>query len=147
MKKFSFSLDAILSLREFESQKAFSGYQTILIQRQRLEEIKEETIAEAQKCRVEILNNRSADFTGYYQRNFAFFLQDMEERVRNISQTIQNTLELEKKAFQIFLNAKRKADALLKLKEKKKKAHADAEFKKEEKEIEDIINSRFISTL
>ncbi|OIO59375.1 MAG: hypothetical protein COZ46_04570 [Verrucomicrobia bacterium CG_4_10_14_3_um_filter_43_23] len=142
MKKFKFRLHSVLTLREFHAQKAFAKYQRFLQKRQRLQEIKRNLQIALQGQINNLEKGETERFYAFYEKNFSLIIQDTIAQISNINQTISNAQDEEKKAFQYFLKLKQKVDTLLKLKENQLQKHTALEAKKEEREIEDIINSR-----
>jgi flagellar export protein FliJ len=139
MKQFRFTLEAVLTLRKMEQEKALEAYA--------------ESVSRCLQLRTAVLSahRRQADLARLLDatRENLFssaiqeaYLQSMEVARQQAEQLQKNldTAENEKESRrQFFLSAKRRVDILLNLKDKKKQTYLRETQRNEEKAVEDLV--------
>ncbi len=146
MKPFVFRLDAVLMLRESEKQVAFDAYGVAIRKRQKLEETCHQTSQYLHKLREIIAQQRQSVFPAALQPAFMNELQDGEENLQNQLKQLARAEQTEQEKLDAFLEAKTRVDVLEKLKQKRRSSHQYAQYKEEEKELDDLVNARYAPT-
>lgn len=139
MKRFSFNLEGILSLREFEEKNAKNDLAKSIAEANTLQQNLENIAQE--RVRVNNLRNNTSDL---------FYLQSCEQYVNKLDVQKEDTLEslaeiqlvIEKKQ-KILVDAMQKRKAIEKLKEKKIAEWKKENIKAEESAIEDSAYSHY----
>jgi flagellar protein FliJ len=143
MKPFKFKLDAVLKLRDFEKQAAHEAYAQAIKRRREIEDGCQYVSENLKKVQSEISSMRQAVFPAAMQQYFFGALQDLQDQLKKLMLELSKAEKAEEKKLNEFLQAKTKVDMLDKLKSKRFEAHFKEELYKEEKEIGDLVNSRY----
>lgn len=143
MKPFTFRLEAVLMLRESEKQKAYEAYGMAIQRRRAIEERIMGISQELKDLRARITDLRKSVFPASLQPSFMGALQDGENRLQHQLAELSKAEQFEQKQLNAFLEAKHRGDILEKLKEKRKETHLRELFREEEKEIEDLVHTRY----
>lgn len=144
MKAFKFRLETLLHLRELAKDKALSEYgKSIRIR----EEAENNLFANEQELvglREEIGLRRSSGFSGGEQENYNRSIVRAKEIIINCNAKVQEALRMESAKRKLYQQSDSDYKSLLKLKENQRVEHFESETKKEEMELESIIDSRFV---
>ena len=130
-------------LRESEKQKAYEAYGQAIQARQRVEDAVHRTSNELKDLRARIADLRKSVFPASLQPSFMASLQDGENRLQEHLRQLSEAERQEQEHLDAFLETKHRVDILEKLKEKRQQAHLVELYRQEEKEIEDLVNTRY----
>jgi len=144
MKPFTFRLEAVQRLRESEMQDAYEAYGVAIQRRMRLENTARGISQELHDLRAHISNLRENVFPASLQPHFMASLQDAEERLESVLKQLSRAEQTEQEKLDLFLQAKARVDILDKLKDKRRDAHMREQYRAEEKEIEDLVSTRYV---
>lgn len=139
MKKFAFSMEKILSLREFEKKQAQSELGKAVAEETKIQETLE-LVAKQRVSSIKAADNMS-DLTSLY--NINQYLALLDNRKEGLLQQLTEAHMVTEKKRTELKEAMQKVNVLEKLKEAKFKAWLLENKKAEAKEIDDIVNRQF----
>jgi|GEM_PF-4054649 len=147
MKKFKFTLEAVVVVRELALNRAESAYAQALqaCRGQEAEHAAVRTNIAALQQQVERV--RATDFCAADQQHFILAqthafeaLAAQEQKLAQLQANVQTKLNA-------FIQAKKAYDALIRIKERKYQDYLKAHAKQEERELEDIFCNRYSSAV
>ena len=144
MKAFSFRLETLLHLRELAKDRAVAEYGVAISKKEQAERALEERKCEMEELRQEIGRRRSIGFSGSEQDGYNLSLERVKEAIVDSNSKLEESKKIVNAKRELYLNADSEFKSMLKLKEKRREQHIEAETKKEEMQLEDIISSRFV---
>ena len=144
MKAFGFRLETLLHLRELAKDRAIAEYGKAVSKREAAEKALAEAEVALQDLRKEIGQRRTVGFSGNEQEVFNRSLNLAKDRILNRNAKLEETGRIEVAKRDLYLEADSAYKSLLRLKEKKRDEHIERETKKEERELDDVIGSRFV---
>jgi flagellar export protein FliJ len=144
MKAFSFRLETLLHLREMAKDKAIAEYGLSISRREDAEKALEERKREMEDLREEIGRRRSTGFSGAEQDAYNRSIERGKEEIIDSNSKVEEAKKIVLAKRELYLGADSQFKSMLKLKEKQRDQHIEAETKKEEMQLEDIISSRFV---
>jgi flagellar FliJ protein len=144
MKAFSFRLETLLHLRELAKDRAVAEYGVAISKKEQAERALEERKREMEELRQEIGRRRSIGFSGSEQDGYNRSLERVKEAIVDSNSKLEESKKIVNAKRELYLNADSEFKSMLKLKEKRREQHIEAETKKEEMQLEDIISSRFV---
>jgi flagellar export protein FliJ len=147
MKKFHFSLDAVLRLRAEQLEQTRQAFAECQQWRTRAEASVAAVQAEIDGCHEALTTRREARTTRNDQLLFLNALQYQQsllQRLKGELSRVERELEIRRAT---MLAARRKVDAIERLKETKLAAHRAAEQREEGNAIDDLIGARYIRQL
>ncbi len=143
MKKFSFSLEKVLNLREFDEKQAKEELGRVI-------SISNKLNAELQQIAIDRLNTRNSSATLISINEFAameHYVTRLDSRKEELlTELAQNELLIEQKR-KLFMEAMQNRKVITKLKEKKYKEWKLKNLREEEATTDDIANSQYSETL
>ena len=145
MKAFSFRLESLLHLRESAREKALVGYAKSIQNRQKIEsELKnlEDSLA---KLHRDITSRRSSSLEASADQSFQKAVLSLKQNIVDCHAKLEDLKQIELSKKNIFLSADGSLKSIVRLKEKQNLNHISSQLKKEERELDDIISSRFVS--
>lgn len=142
MRRFQFTLAAVLTLRESEQEKALEAYAEAMQRRVQAEETCARGQARLGHLQDAVASGRTARFPATEQQAFFQSLLDAEAQLRHSRSLLRREEANERQKLRELLLAKGKVDVLNKLKEKRQQAHEFEEVRLQEKEIDDMISAR-----
>ena len=143
MRAFHFRLQALLNLREIAREEALTAYAKS-IRRRELEEKELAACSDRlEKLRGEIAIRRSEGFTGAEQSAYLRAVSLAKERIQRQRGKLERARRSEEEARTGFLKADGDEKSLTRLKERREEEHFSTELKKEERELEDVISTRY----
>lgn len=139
MKKFTFELEDLLSLRKFEQEQAQIELGKAVSEEVQIQDNLDSIAVQhsTAKKSLEGLTDFESIFNG--QQYFSF-LRSQEEK---LLEDLANAKVVTEAKREIFKTAFQKTESLNKLKEKQKEIHQDLVNKEEEDMVDDIINSKY----
>jgi flagellar FliJ protein len=144
MKAFTFRLETLLHLRELSKDRAVAEYGVAISKKEQAERALEERKREMEELRQEIGRRRSIGFSGSEQDGYNRSLERVKEAIVDTNSKLEESKKIVNAKRELYLNADSEFKSMLKLKEKRREQHIEAETKKEEMQLEDIISSRFV---
>jgi len=144
MKAFSFRLETLLHLRELAKDRAVAEYGVAISKNEQAERALEERKREMEELRQEIGRRRNIGFSGSEQDGYNRSLERVKEAIVDSNSKLEESKKIVNAKRELYLNADSEFKSMLKLKEKRREQHIEAETKKEEMQLEDIISSRFV---
>ena len=142
MKKFQFRLEALLTLKESKKEKALEAYALALKKRQDLQIAYENKQNTFETLGSNIASARQQPFAPSTQLSFFQNYLRQKDSLEKQKQDLQTASTEEKSRLNEFIQKKKDCDVLAKLKGKKKQQYFADSLRAEEKQIEDIVNSR-----
>ena len=144
MKPFRFSLEAITTLREHDKEAALERYGKAVQQRQAQEKRLKEAKEQIEVMRQSIALCRTEGIIQHAQQEaFMQALKSKEEFRVKTEEVFAQTLTEERRQLDKFLEMKKRLEIILNLKDKRRSSHLSQEMSKEEKEVQDLFNSRY----
>lgn len=145
MKAFSFRLESLLQLRESSREKALIGYAKSINARQKIEVELNALNEVLTKLHEDITLQRTSSLEGFTDQSFQNSIDSTKRQILNLHGKLEDAKKIELSKKKIFLAADGSLHSILRLKDKQSTAHLSSELKKEERELDDIISSRFVS--
>ena len=143
MRAFHFRLQTLLNLREIAREEALSIYAKS-IRRRELEENKllacERRLGE---LRQEVGVRRKEGFIGADQATFLRAVNLAKDRLHRQRAKVNRARRTEEESRTVFVEADGDEKSLVRLKERMQEEHFRFELKKEERELEDVIGTRY----
>ena len=144
MKAFTFRLETLLRLRKNSRDRALADYAKSIEQR----EIADIKVKEADDY-LEKLNERlslksKSLFSGNEMITFQSQIKNAKDSKSRLIKNLSKLSSMESARRKVFLQKEAEYQSLDRFKERKANEHHSYEQKKEEKEREDIISSRFV---
>lgn len=143
MKGFSFRLQAVLTLRESEEEKALEAYAQAMKKRRATEHACEQQTRRIQDLQNRLDALREGRFPATNQQNFFQSLCDAQTHLNKQLELLAKDKEAEQKKLHELLIAKSKVDILERLKEKRRDTFEREMIRQQEKEVDDLIGARF----
>ena len=144
MKAFSFRLETFLHLKEMRKKRLLVQYADSLREREKIEDRLEAKKFTLDQIRNEVSERRSFGFSGSEQATYQTSIDLVESEILDLHSEFENAKKIEESKKAVYIKADSEHQSLVKLKGKRKHQHLYAEAKKEENELTDLINSRFI---
>ena len=144
MRKFSFRLETLLHIRELAKEKAIVNYGKAIAKREKCEKKLDFELTNLNLLKKQIKENRILGFYAHQQSPFSLSLQTLNDKIVLLNKQVDEAKISENVKRKIFNEADTSFKSLLKLKSNQKAEHFRSESRKEEVELEDIINSRFL---
>ena len=144
MRKFSFRLETLLNIRELAKEKAIVNYGKAIAEREKCEEKRSLEISNLTLLKKQIKQKRILGFYAHQQSPFSLSLQSVKDKIILLNKQVDDAKTAEEVKRKIFNEADSMYKSLLKLKSNQKTEHFRSESRKEDAELEDIINSRFL---
>lgn len=143
MKAFRFRLEPILTLRTWEEERARSAYGQALQQERRF--IEAVRAAEARiESEVAAWRRESAGTIVPDEREHRWrHLLALERERHDLGQKLLSARRLREQKMKLLVDAHRRVRILATLKGQRQQAHMADERRREEKEIDEIVNARF----
>ena len=145
MKAFSFRLESLLQLREASREKALVGYAKSIKARQKIEVELNDLNEVLTKLHKDITLQRTSSLEGFTDQSFQNSMDSTKQQILNFHGKLEDAKKIELSKKKIFLAADGSLQSILRLKDKQSTAHLSSQLKKEERELDDIISSRFVS--
>ena len=145
MKAFSFRLESLLQLRESSREKALIGYAQSINARQKIEVELNALNEVLTKLHKDITLQRTSSLEGFTDQSFQNSMDSTKQQILNFHGKLEDAKKIELSKKKIFLAADGSLHSILRLKDKQSTSHLSSELKKEERELDDIISSRFVS--
>lgn len=145
MKAFNYRLQSLLEIRDKSREKALEEYGLYVKKRVKIEENCQQIEKQLELARKQLAKEREVNFSAVNQNYYFSSLQNVSKELEQEKELLEEAVLEEDIKKKNFLKAKSEADILEKLKIKKKQQHLYTENLKEEKAIDDIINSRLIN--
>jgi len=144
MKAFTFRLETLLRLRKNSRDRALADYAKSIEQR----EIADNKVQEADLY-LEKLNERlslksKSLFSGNEMITFQSQIKNAKDSKSSLIKNLSKLSSMESARRKVFLRKEAEYKSLDRFKERKANEHNFYEQKKEEKEQEDVISSRFV---
>ncbi|MDA8775035.1 hypothetical protein N9N13_04825 [Opitutales bacterium] len=144
MRKFTFRLETLLQIRELAKEKAIVNYGKAIAKREKCEEKRSLEMSNLTLLKNQIKQNRILGFYAHQQSPFSLSLQSLKDKITLLNKQVDDARTAEDVKRKIFNEADSRYKSLLKLKSNQKSEHFSSESRKEDFELEDIINSRFL---
>ncbi len=145
MKAFSFRLESLLQLRESSREKALISYAKSINARQKIEVELHNLNDVLTKLHKDITMQRTSSLEGFTDQSFQNSMDSTKQQILNFHGKLEDAKKIELSKKKIFLAADGSLQSILRLKDKQSIAHLSTQLKKEERELDDIISSRFVS--
>lgn len=142
MKHFLFRLEAVLRFRQQKCEDAMADYAKAMQRRLSMEEKYREQVDQVMRLNNQVNQIRSGVFSPGMQPSLLWALEESSNELVVCQENTNKAAMEEKNKFEQFLEAKKGVDILLRLREKKENHHRLEEFRREQKEIEEIVCSR-----
>lgn len=143
MRAFHFRLQTLLNLREMAREEALSAYANAIRQRELNEEKLADCNSRLDELREAVAACRTKSFTGAEQANFQQAVNLAKERLLRQRNKVDRAKRVEKKARTSYVKVDGDEKSLTNLKARRQEDHFHFEFKKEERELEDVIGARY----
>ncbi len=144
MKPFRFSLEAIITLREHDKESALERYGKAVQQRQAKENHLKEVRNQIDTLRQDIaICRQEGKFFPSQHEAFMEELRNKENFRVKTEEDFAQALTEERRQLDKFLEAKKRLEVIVNLKNKRNITHLAQELNKEEKEVQDLFNSRY----
>ena len=143
MKSFTYRLEALLNLRQLERDESLRHFANAISERKIAENLVIDTKNKADSIQ-KLLREKSRGFFSadeLYALHLSFdnMLEVLKEKKHNLSQKLSHENNLKK----VFIEKDSALKSISRLREVKKEEHLSVERKKEDLELEDVINARF----
>ena len=93
----------------------------------------------------DITMQRTSSLEGFTDQSFQNSMDSTKEQILNFHGKLEDAKKIELSKKKIFLAADGSLQSILRLKDKQSSVHLSTQLKKEERELDDIISSRFVS--
>ena len=145
MKAFSFRLESLLHLRESAREKALVGYAKSIQNRQKIESELKHLETSLEKLHRDITSRRSSSLEASADQSFQKAVLSLKQNIVDCHAKLEDFKQIELSKKNIFLSTDSSLKSIARLKEKQNHNHISSQLKKEERELDDIISSRFVS--
>lgn len=146
MRPFRFTLESVLTLRSREEETARHSYAEALAFQSRTNEALDQAMNDLDALQSELSEKRQATSKRDDQIMFIQAIRQQRSFCDAMTQRLARAVQLVEVRMKLWLDARRKTQVLQKLKDKRSQLH-DAEMRRlEEREIEDMISARWVST-
>ncbi|MBK1878432.1 flagellar FliJ family protein [Pelagicoccus mobilis] len=142
MKKFTFSLDSLLSLRDLEEQNARTALAEVNAQIERLDQHMKQLESSVDAVYQSWDGESGRRFNAMDRMGLSSQVADLKRQAADAEQMKQQTVERRAKAMQNLQEATRNRKVVTNLKEKRLQEYQAELLKQEANEIEDIFNAR-----
>ena len=139
MKKFSFELEQILNLRQFQQEQAQIELGKAVSEEARIQDGLNTLALQHSQVKKEISGSKDFFSISQGQKYFSF-LKLQEERLLEDLASAKIVTESKR---QLFKEALQKTESLKKLKEQKLKEHRQLEEKEDDDNVDDIVTSSY----
>ena len=143
MRAFHFRLQTLLNLRVMAREKALSAYANAIRQRELNDEKLADCNSRLDELREAVAACRAKSFTGAEQANFQQAVNLAKERLPRQRTKVNRATRVEEKARTSYVKADGDKKSLTNLKARRQEDHFHFEFKKEERELENVIGARY----
>lgn len=144
MKRFKFRLDAYLSIKEHEKNKAMEAYAAIVSKKNAHVLHKQELDDKLQKLNASRLENMRGTFVARDYQAYLIAYSDLVKELEGVSKALKLLEDEQEKAVSRWMQAKKEVDILHEVKTRRYKKFKEEWFRFEEKEIGDIVNARYM---
>jgi len=142
MKKFTFSLESLLSLRDLEEQNARTALAEVNAQIERIDQQMKQLEASVDEVYASWDGESGRRFNAMDRMGLSSQVADLKRRSAEAGLLKNKTIERRAEAMQTLQEATRKRKVVTNLKEKRFQEHQAELLKQETNEIEDIFNAR-----
>lgn len=142
MKKFTFSLDSLLNLRDLEEQNARSALAEVNAQVERVNQRMVELNAEMEAAYSSWNGESGRRFNAMDRTGLTSQVEDLKRQSNEAMQLKKQAEERRSQAMQHLQEATRNRKVVTNLKEKRLREYQAEVLKQEANEIEDIFNAR-----
>lgn len=142
MKKFRFSLEAVLRWKRMQEEEALKNLGAHMRRRQQAHETLMQSRRELDKLLENIKEARSGRVEGWMQTAFMREMGRMEGLCVNYAELLQKAIGEENVAREAYLLKKRETQTIEKLREKRSESYIKEISVKTEKELEEIMLSQ-----
>jgi len=146
MKRFTFRLDSILKLRSREEEAARGILERCLSAQLNAERALDSANLDLDRCEQKLTEQRAGKSSIQDLLILLDAVRLQREHCVSIAARVTAATRAAEAQRQIFLTARRKHQAVLRLRDRQGRAHAEAEQRREENEISDFIISRHVPT-
>ena len=143
MKAFTFRLESLLHLRQSAREKALVSYASSIRDREEVEGKLMKLKSSELKINQEISSSRSCHLNQAKEQSFQNALITVKNSILDFHKKLEDAKRVEIAKKSIFLKADSSHKSILRLKDKQNESHVRNQLKKEERELDDIINSRY----
>lgn len=143
MKGFRFRLESVLTLRNWEEERARTAYGQALQQERRFVD---ELRAIEQRIEQDAATIRQTTTTGVQAGERAArwrHLLALERQRADIAQKLVTARRIREQKMKLLIDAHRRTGILDRLKLRQKQAHAAESARREQQEIDELVNARF----
>lgn len=142
MKPFTFPLEAVLTLRKLEEERALEAYASAVHKCVELRG-RSERAGQRQRYLNELIGQqRTHTFSANLQEAYATALDEARDETERTLRDLADAEQQKGERLRDFLLAKQKAEILERLRDKKRRVHHTEEQRREEIMIEDLTISR-----
>ena len=145
MRAFRFTLEPVLTLRSREEEAARDSYAEALAFKARTSEALDQAMLYLDTLQAELSEKRQATSKRDDQIMFIQAIRQQRSFCDTMTQRLARAVQLVEVRMKLWLDARRKRQVLEKLKEKRSKLHEAEIRRQEEREIEDLISSRWVA--
>lgn len=138
MKRFVFSMQKVLDLREFEKKQAEAELSKAIAEENRIEETLK--MVASQKAQTISASNEMKDISGLYGANQ--FMRLLEQRKETLLQELTEAQMITEQKREVMREAMQKVKVLEKLKENRLKDWKKESLREEENVIDEIVTSK-----
>ena len=142
MKKFKFSLQALLTVKEMELNNAEIAYAEFLKRCSAAKESFESIKIEIDHLQSEVKSARTQDFRAAFHHHFMLSQKQAFETLAQKKVAWERAEQDAQDRLKGFIQAKKAYDALCQIRERKYSEYCREVLRKEESELEDIFNNR-----
>jgi flagellar FliJ protein len=143
MRPFKFSLESVLTVRSREEDTARQSYAEALAFQARTQDSLNQALVDLEGLQGELSEKRSGVSRRDDQILFIQAIRQQRVFCDTLTQRLSRAAQLLEVRMQLWMEARRKTQILERLKEKKRERHDAEQFRQQEKEIEDLITSRW----
>ncbi len=147
MKKFLYRLDSILNLKKIQAEKSLLEYSKALADRMRVDEDIRMTEERMKIASDQVRESQGKVLNPHFYSAIIYECQTIQIQKKKLEEDLLTLKNEENKKYLNFLSIKKEVDILEKHKENKKKTYELDAIKKEEKGMEDLVMSRYLSQL
>lgn len=144
MKRFKFRLDAYLSIKEHEKNKAMEAYAAIVSKKNGHVLHRQELDDKLQNLNASRLENMCGTFVARDYQAYLIAYSDLVKELEEVSKALKLLEDEQEKAVSRWMQAKKEVDILHEVKARRYKKFKEEWFRFEEKEIGDIVNARYM---
>lgn len=147
MKKFKFSLNAVLRLREAAKERAWQAYGTAVQQRQMAENAVEVVVEKLKNLNVNIATSRESSFWASPQLAYAEYFNANQAVLSQLQVKLRSAKEAEANALKKFLSCKQSVEILEHLRDKYRRTHRLEILRHEAHETEESLSAKLAREL